>query len=590
MSVAISHDRVLGVALRLAAALWALAVGVGQARGQGPEGNAHPAGAIVADADGGNPFGEPAGEPVTTAQKVAFARAVDLRPLARAAVYHNGRVKIIDTLAREAVAAMTGRGRFSEVVVAEGGEPASVSFDPVFTLLDAMIDPAYYAGRPLIGIGYLPLRQRVLEAALADRPEQVERWKRTGRVSPRMIDAYLGGILERYPSDGSTGAAVERVQTAMTLYLSGWANLLVVPPGEPEGRWEPLGTLGGAGAVAVAELAAGWRALDAARVNAAAMALAGALGSARPGVYPGARRGLEMMYNRSAPFEWGAWLYAVSLVALLVAMGTGRRWLTAAGMAALGAGVAVHAAGFGARCVIAERYSIQNQFESMTGVSLFAALLAVGLTVARRQAIFAAAAAGVGFLVLLTATQAGIPGQTIAREAAILNTSVLLKYHVTTVLLSYGLIALGMIVSVFYLGAYYLRGGVAAMAGAGLGGESGEIDEPSREGSPGLARVLHDLDKAQLTVLQLAFWTLGAGIMLGAWWADHSWGRWWAFDPKETWALITWIVYLIVVHLRVATTARRGVVTAWLSVAGFVVMVWTYFGVNLLLPGLHAYA
>jgi ABC-type transport system involved in cytochrome c biogenesis permease subunit len=102
--------------------------------------------------------------------------------------------------------------------------------------------------------------------------------------------------------------------------------------------------------------------------------------------------------------------------------------------------------------------------------------------------------------------------------------------------------------------------------------------------------LLRDLDTAQMTVLQLAFWTLGVGILLGAWWADHSWGRWWAFDPKETWALITWIVYLIVIHVRMAGLKDKGLTTAWLSVIGFIVMLWTYFGVNLLLPGLHAYA
>jgi ABC-type transport system involved in cytochrome c biogenesis permease subunit len=107
----------------------------------------------------------------------------------------------------------------------------------------------------------------------------------------------------------------------------------------------------------------------------------------------------------------------------------------------------------------------------------------------------------------------------------------------------------------------------------------------------GLQRTLADLDRAQMTVLQLAFWTLGVGILLGAWWADHSWGRWWAFDPKETWALITWIIYLIVVHVRVGAAGHnRALITAWLSVLGFIVMLWTYFGVNLLLPGLHAYA
>ncbi|MFG0315376.1 MAG: cytochrome c biogenesis protein CcsA, partial [Phycisphaerales bacterium] len=202
---------------------------------------------------------------------------------------------------------------------------------------------------------------------------------------------------------------------------------------------------------------------------------------------------------------------------------------------------------------------------------------------------------GAGFLVLITATQTGIPGVDIQREAAILNTSVLLKYHVTTVLVSYGLIALGFIVSLFYLGTYYagkLKGKAEAAAQVDGGAETLAAHALGLgEGAPmGRQRVLSDLDRALMTILQLAFWTLAVGIMLGAWWADHSWGRWWAFDPKETWALATWIIYQIVIHVRFATTKNRQLVTAWLSVLGFFVMLWTYFGVNLLLPGLHAYA
>jgi cytochrome c-type biogenesis protein CcsB len=274
--------------------------------------------------------------------------------------------------------------------------------------------------------------------------------------------------------------------------------------------------------------------------------------------------------------------------------------------------VLLHAGGFLMRCVIAERFAIQNQFESMTGVSLFAAIVGVSMAAIRKQWLYAAAAAGVGFLVLITATQTRIPGAAIEREAAILNTSVLLKYHVTTVLTSYGLIALGFINSLFYLVTHYLAPKPApALAGAALAGAVGDTGatpalNPGRElatelsgaavaasndAPAGRARVLHDLDRAQMTVLQLAFWTLGVGILLGAWWADHSWGRWWAFDPKETWALVTWIVYLIVIHLRfTAVMKNKALTTAWLSVVGFIVMIWTYFGVNLLLPGLHAYA
>ncbi len=82
------------------------------------------------------------------------------------------------------------------------------------------------------------------------------------------------------------------------------------------------------------------------------------------------------------------------------------------------------------------------------------------------------------------------------------------------------------------------------------------------------------------------FCVLTLGILLGALWADRAWGRWWAFDPKETWALITWMVMLAAVHVRRDAEGARAV----LAMAGLAVMTWSWFGVNLLLPGLHAYA
>ncbi len=102
-------------------------------------------------------------------------------------------------------------------------------------------------------------------------------------------------------------------------------------------------------------------------------------------------------------------------------------------------------------------------------------------------------------------------------------------------------------------------------------------------------RSLATLDLCNLVVLQLAFWVLGAGIICGAIWADQSWGRPWGWDPKETFALVTWIVYLIVVHVRVATEDKAWW-TAVLSVIGFFVMLFNWIGVNFFLVGLHSYA
>ena len=83
------------------------------------------------------------------------------------------------------------------------------------------------------------------------------------------------------------------------------------------------------------------------------------------------------------------------------------------------------------------------------------------------------------------------------------------------------------------------------------------------------------------------FFTSG-GIVFGAVWAQQAWGRWWGWDPKETWALITWLVYTFYLHVRLIAK-KSGKITAWISVAGFLCTVFTFFGVTYLLPGLHSY-
>lgn len=574
-----------------------------------PAGNEHPTQEVVRQASGPViPFGQP--EPrtgFTDESKAAFADAVDLTPLRDLAVLHNGRVKILDTLSREMVGGLTGRSNFVDFIKRSETDVEKIGYDPLFTMLDMIIDPAFYVREPVVHIEYLPLREAYLEMAFPDDADARLRWKKLTRVSPAMIEAFSTRVLEKYDGLPPFREGVLKAERANRLFLLGVNNLLLIAPDSSTDSWHHLDEAAAFGASQVAvtarTLGVAWRAGDADGVNAAVAALAAELPMINADLYPQASRSLELAYNKTNAFEWGYWVYFFSLLALVLAFGTSRRWLIVTGITLLVAAIALHAFGFTARCLIAERFAIQNQFESMTGLSLFAALVGLVIMIARKQWLFGAAAAACGFLVLITATEAAIPGKDIGREAAILNTSVLLKYHVTTVLTSYGLITLGFVCSVFYLATHYgakafgkqrtpalavaAVGGGAGRSGAG-GSEAGSGDGHTPAG-PTLARTLGDLDTAQMIVLQLAFWTLGVGILLGAWWADHSWGRWWAFDPKETWALLTWIVYLIVIHVRVGTR-NKGLVTAWLSVAGFIVMLWTYFGVNLLLPGLHAYA
>lgn len=587
-----------------------------------PEGNAHPENqALARDAtELPNPFGDPqpVGSAVPIAEKSAFAAKLDLTPLRELAVWHSGRVKVVDTLARETVLKIAGRRAYFDVAPLDGdkvdafgapeGAGRKVFFDPVFTLMDLVIDPGYYYEKPVLAIDYLPLRRAFLEAAFGEKEEsRISRWLKLQRITPRMVQEFGPAVSQKFIAEAPYREALGRLDQQLEIWRLSRANLMFVAPESSDKQWGHLATLasGHPARVAAAKLGESWRKLDADGANAAIKALAESVGSINPGQYPTTRRDLEIFYNKANAFEWGMWAYFFTFLTLLLGFGTGRRWLLTLGTLTLLVAIGLHATGFTLRCIIAERFAIQNQFESMTGVSLFAAVVGLAIMLFKRQYLFGAAAAGVGFLILITATQTAIPGQLIEREAAILNTSVLLKYHVTTVLVSYGLIALGFIISIFYLFTHYaaaMRGArsaaVVAQVSLGGAGTSATVaagdemgNDPASGGfSPAKQKILDELDTAQMTALQLAFWTLGVGILLGAWWADHSWGRWWAFDPKETWALITWIVYLIVIHLRFTTGRNKALVTAWLSVAGFIVMLWTYFGVNLLLPGLHAYA
>ncbi len=549
-----------------------------------PAGNSHPQTQEVSSSDAGlqAPFGEPVFDMesrTSIEQKLAFAEAVDLEPLKGLAVFHNGRVKILDTLSLETVTAITGRRSLTLMPVIDG-EPTKVSFGTMFTLIDLIVDPGFYLDKPLLHINFLPLREAFLQGAFPGNELEIKRWNALTRISPMMAEQLGPTLNEQYMFEPGYREGFNDLRSGIALWERSGDNMLLIAPASSDDQWhhvsEPLqGSMSDAARQASLDLGTAWRALDADAANSAIVRLAQAVRAVNPEQYPESRAQLERTYNNVRAFDWGMWIYFVSALALVLAFVTGRGWLVKVGIAALFVAIALHAFGFTMRCLIAERFAIQNQYESMTGVSLFASLAGAGLMIVRKQWLFGAAAAATGFLILTAATQAWIPGEHIEREAAILNTSILLKYHVTIVLTSYGLITLGFVISLFLLGTHY----------------AAKWKSDSAEGGTSNSKLIADLDKAQMTVLQLAFWTLGVGILLGAWWADHSWGRWWAFDPKETWALLTWIIYLIVIHVRqIIGGTRKAVVTSWLSVLGFIVMLWTYFGVNLLLPGLHAYA
>jgi cytochrome c-type biogenesis protein CcsB len=101
---------------------------------------------------------------------------------------------------------------------------------------------------------------------------------------------------------------------------------------------------------------------------------------------------------------------------------------------------------------------------------------------------------------------------------------------------------------------------------------------------PGLA----ELDELIYRTIIVGFLLLTVGIATGAVWAHSAWGTYWSWDPKETWSLITWLIYAALLHARLMR-GWHGTRIAWLSILGFACVLFTYFGVNFILSGLHSY-
>jgi len=99
---------------------------------------------------------------------------------------------------------------------------------------------------------------------------------------------------------------------------------------------------------------------------------------------------------------------------------------------------------------------------------------------------------------------------------------------------------------------------------------------------------LDQLDGVTYRMIAIGWPLLTAGIVTGAVWANSAWGTYWSWDPKETWSLITWVVYTLYLHSRYVR-GWKGVQMAVISAVGFLAVIFTYLGVNLVLSGLHSY-
>jgi cytochrome c-type biogenesis protein CcsB len=174
-----------------------------------------------------------------------------------------------------------------------------------------------------------------------------------------------------------------------------------------------------------------------------------------------------------------------------------------------------------------------------------------------------------------------------------------IKIHVVAAITGSSLFALGSIVTILYLAkdrrerrsaaTVPIMGGSVDLDDAPPYFESG-ADEPvggaTRRGILPSAAVL---DRVAYRTIAFAFpiWTFA--VIAGAIWAEQAWGRYWGWDPKETWSFITWVVFAGYLHAR-ATSGWRGRRAAAIALVGFASLLVTYYAVNLWIVGLHSYA
>lgn len=151
-----------------------------------------------------------------------------------------------------------------------------------------------------------------------------------------------------------------------------------------------------------------------------------------------------------------------------------------------------------------------------------------------------------------------------------------LMMHVTVMMLSYATLLVGALLAIAFL--VVTRGQKVSLAGNSLGLGSGQqtLD------------LATTLDNISYRLIGLGFPLLTIGIIAGAVWANEAWGTYWSWDPKETWALITWLVFAAYLHARL-TRGWQGRRPALLATTGFGVVWVCYLGVNLLGKGLHSY-
>lgn len=484
-------------------------------------------------------------------QLTARARTIPTEAAAAIPVQNNGRIKPLQTLAREAILFITGRYSWK-------------SNEALPLYLALTLDEAAPQA-PLVEVRDPDLRVE-LGFTKTVRHYSVQQLQTT-RLELMARDLFAK---EKQNSRSLTPHDKSIIETARQLDLlrgviSGdhlLTGLDFTFGSQDAGVRDATGRIHAAISGAMKAMAAG----DAAKFSSLASDTAIlARGVTLPPVLEPFRRtiGLELLFTQVQPFLFAALLYlAIGLVLIVPSLRKRVQprhipWLAVAP-------VVLHILGFAARVTITGFAPVTSMYGTMIWVGLGVALMAVLLHQLYRQALVAGLLlCGSSTLLLLTHQIPLILSPDMDPIVAVLRSNLWLTIHVLTITLSYACFTVAMLL------------GNAALIRRALGTDDADF----------IKKFAHSTYRS----IQLGVFLLSVGIILGGVWADYSWGRFWGWDPKETWALIADLGFLMILHGRYVGWVRDFGILAWSPVA-YLLVIMAWYGVNFILAaGLHSY-
>jgi len=495
----------------------------------------------------------------------AATEALDFKSFGLLAIQDNGRRKPIDTFARETFIRISARSTYTN-----GGK----TWRPNDFVLSALMATHDWKNEPMVLVSFGKLKERLgLDktqrrfsfAQLAALPElnrlaNEAREKRRAEKALDRLEQEALSVTDRLALFANVldGSALLIVPAAKN-ETDPW----VVPPASAqyysEEQFAPI-------QIQLQALAAAYGQGDGFNFSRASNQLRQDLRALSPSIYPTERQlRLEYFYNHFEAFYRAIWLYSLGFLLLLIAhlRKTGRALRTAAvGIATLG--LLFHASGIVMRCLLGGRPPVTNMYESIIWVSFAVSFFGLIFFARYRTTVYLLAALPVTLVAVLLVHQMPIAmPSSIDPLVPVLRDNFWLTVHVLTITLSYAAFALAMGFGHILLFRYARN--------------------------PSDARADAPMHFWLYRVLQLGVLLLATGTILGGVWANYSWGRFWGWDPKETWALIALLCYILTLHGRLAGWwTEFGLVVA--SVICFLAVLMAWYGVNFVLgKGLHSY-